>query len=53
MAQQNRNHVPLVVLGFLLVLTIPLLYVLVARVLLPVEWDEPQYKEPLGETTLN
>lgn len=45
MGQQKKTLVQVCVIAVLLILTLPFIYMLVSRVLLPMEWNEPQFKE--------
>ncbi|MFK8083520.1 MAG: hypothetical protein AB8B97_24835 [Granulosicoccus sp.] len=50
MAQQKNNWVQVLVVVALLILTLPLIYMLVSRVLLPLEWDEPHLRDSGSES---
>ncbi len=43
MQQQKTSKIKVLTLIVLLALTLPLFYMLVSRVLLPLEWNEPQF----------
>ncbi len=44
MKQQKNSRMQLIVIIAFLILTLPAFYLLVSRVLLPLEWNEPQFK---------
>ena len=43
MNTSNKNVLPTLAILFLMILALPLLYLLVSRVLLPMAWNEPQF----------
>ena len=45
MTERKKNIVQALVIGVLLLFTLPLMYMLFSRVLLPLEWDEPQFEK--------
>lgn len=49
MKQPKNPRVQVFVIVALLILTLPLFYLLVSRVLLPLEWNEPQFSSPVDE----
>lgn len=50
MDEQKKNWIQVIVIVALLVMTLPLFYLLVSRVLLPLEWDESQWTESVSES---
>lgn len=51
MEESKNQTVKVFVIIFLLILTLPLFYMLFARVLLPMAWDEPQFKQEQNQST--
>jgi len=45
MTQQKNSTAKMALLICALILSLPLFYFLVAKVLLPLEWNEPQFKD--------
>jgi len=44
MDKTEKSKLQLLLIVFLLILTLPVFYLLVSRVLLPMVWDEPQFQ---------
>lgn len=45
MDERKKTILQAIVIGFLLLLTLPLFYLLMSRVLLPLGWNEPQFEQ--------
>lgn len=48
MEKPKKSMVPAIMTGAVLILLLPIIYLLVARVLLPMVWDEPHFNEAPG-----
>jgi len=49
MTEQKSSTIKMLMVVGVLILTLPLFYFLVAKVLLPLEWDEPQFQNDTQE----
>ena len=48
MEKPDKSTMQLLIIALAMIMTLPLFYLLVTRVLLPLEWHEPQIRDAAG-----
>ena len=49
MENPDKTKMPMLIMALVMIISLPLLYLLVSRVLLPLAWNEPQFQEEAAD----
>lgn len=50
MENPDKTKISMLIMALVMVISLPLLYLLVSRVLLPLAWNEPHFQEEAADT---